>query len=90
VLPREGTGPAFLSATAGEGQSQLSCSHDPRARGSSCHRWWRARKGYLSFVHRTTQEMSERASFLMLVSLGSAHLPLSQCTRPTLQNAIAC
>lgn len=39
VLSRQGTGPALLSAAAGEGQRYLSCFHDPRTRSPTYQRW---------------------------------------------------
>ncbi|MEJ1285632.1 zinc finger protein 949 [Cricetulus griseus] len=38
VLPRRGTGPVRPSDAVGEGQGQFFCSHDLRARSSTCHR----------------------------------------------------
>lgn len=39
LMPRQGTRPALPRVAASAGQSQISHSHDPRARSSTCHRW---------------------------------------------------
>lgn len=47
------------------------------------------RRGDLSVVHTTTQEMSVRASSARLVSAGLTHLHLPQCVGPALLTTAA-
>lgn len=65
-------------------QGQLFCSFDPRARSPTCFRWqgWgRGRRGYLSLIYATSQEMSGRASSPMLIP-SYPQLQLLQCAGP--------
>ena len=70
-------GPAFPNAAAGEGQGQLSCSHDPRVSApsippSSC-RWPRARVGEgISVDYAVELQTNYRASSPMLTPLWPA------------------
>lgn len=66
VQTRLGTGLALQSAVAGEGHP-VTVARDRKG------------GGHLSFIHATTWEMSGRATSLIGISLGEAHLQFQQC-----------
>lgn len=50
MLPRGGSGTTISNPKAGEGQGQLSCSHDPRAIFLAWSRWLRASEEEISLL----------------------------------------
>lgn len=84
MLPREGEAPTLLSAAAGEGQGQLSYSHNqigPLLPASNVDKNGGGGE-YLSLAHAITQQIRGRPGFSILTPLGQTHpeLPYSGST----------
>lgn len=63
VFPSRGTGPAFLSATFGEGQGQFYHSHAPKGSPASC-KW----QGHIFLIIAIVRHTRERAVATLLLS----------------------
>lgn len=75
LLFKWGKGHAPLSAAAGGGQIQPSCSHDLRTRFPTCHWWWHgSREEDISLSFHEAAWVSGRDSSPTLILLGPCYL----------------
>ena len=80
VLPRHGVRVTLQSASAGERQGQLSCSHDLRDNSLTCHRICEVLKAFSPLTIATTRQMMSVVRSLKLMfrgGVGMAHLCIS-------------